>query len=241
MSCGNQSSSGRDDSLDVKNGSFSFEQSGRTAWVLAEAVRQLNRADKGAEAAYVRAVEVLREFGPDLLETVIGLFRHVESGDAALRWNALHVLGDAGGEGAAAFLVRTALARLPDTESDRGCESGRDMEVLVCTMAVHALRRLAVRHPAEASEAILRIVSQRPAQPILIEAVKAAVELRLDEKVRGILAQDDHWILDIRRSRAQEVFADPEREDGKERGFTPPKSGALYTAPSAGCCKGKES
>jgi hypothetical protein len=240
MSCGDQSSSGGNDNLEVRNGSFSLEQSGRTAWILAEAVRQLNRSDKGAEAAYARAVEVLRDFGPDLLETVSGLFNHVESGDAALRWNALHVLGDAGGEDAAAFLVRTALARLPDTESDRGCESARDMEVLVCTMAVHALQRLAARHPAEGSEAILQIVSQRPAQPILIEAVKVAVELKL-EKVRGILTREDLWILDIRHSHAQEVFADPEREDGKERGFTPPKSRALYTAPSAGCCKGKES
>lgn len=241
MSCGNQSSRGGDDNLEVKNGGFSLEQSGRTAWILAEAVRHLNGADKGAEAAYVRAVEVLREFGPDLLNTVIGLFGHVQSGDAALRWNALHVLGDAGGEGAAAFLVRTALARLPDTESDRGCESGRDMEVLVCTMAVHALQRLASRHPAEAADAVLQIVSRRPAQPILIEAVKAAVELKLGEKVHGLLAESDRWILGIRHSRTQEVFADPEREDGKERGFTPPKSGVLYTAPSAGCCKGKES
>lgn len=241
MSCGNQSSSGGDDNLEVRNGTLSLEQSGRTAWVLAEAVRHLNRADKQAEAAYMRAVEVLRDFGPELLETVIGLFRQVQSGDAALRWNALHVLGDAGGEGAAAFLARTAVARLPETESDDGCESGRDMEVLVCTMAVHALQRLAARHPAEASEAILQIVSQQPARPILIEAVKAAVELKLDNKVQGILAQDDRWILDIRRSSTREVFADPEREDGKERGFTPPKSGSLYTAPGAGCCKGKES
>lgn len=241
MSCGNQSSSRGDDNLEVRNGGVSFEQSGRTAWILAEAVRHLNRADKEADAAYARAVDVLREFGRDVLETVIGLFRHVQSGDAALRWNALHVLGDAGGEGAAAFLVRTALAPLPDTESDRGCESGRDMEVLVCTMAVQALQRLADRHPAEASEAILDIVSQRPAQPILIEAVKVAVELKLDEKARGILAEGDRWILDIRPSRIQEVFADPGREDGQERGFTPPRSGALYTAPSAGCCKGKES
>jgi hypothetical protein len=48
-------------------------------------------------------------------------------------------------------------------------------------------------------------------------------------------------MIDIRRVRPQELFADPEREDGKERGFTPPKSGPLYTAPSVVRCVPKES
>ena len=43
-------------------------------------------------------------------------------------------------------------------------------------------------------------------------------------------------MLDIRRARAQEVYAEPKREDGKERGFTPPRKGALRTAPNTVCC-----
>ena len=235
MSCKNESSGGGDDSLEVKDGHSPFDRSG-TAWLLGNAVRYLNSADKGAGDEYQRVVEVLRPSGSDLLKTVTGLFRNVQSGDAALRWNALHVLGDAGGEDAAGFLFRTAVGPLSDAEGDLGCETGRDMEILVCTMAVHALHRLAVRHP-QASEAILRIVKTRPAQPILIEAVKVAIELNLQKDLRELLAQSDLWILDIKHRATQEVFADPERADGEERSFTPPKSGALYTAPNAGCCK----
>jgi hypothetical protein len=237
MSCKNQSTGGGDDSLEVKDGHSPFDRSG-TAWLLGNAVRYLNSADKEAEAEYQRVIEVLRSSG-DLLKTVIGLFQHVKSGDAALRWNALHVLGDAGGDDAAEFLFQTAVGPLSDTGEDLGCETGRDMEILVCTMAVHALHRLAARH-SEASEAILGIVKTRPAQPILIEAVKVAIELKLEERVRKLLAENDLWILSIGHRNTREVFVDPERADGKERSFTPPKSGALYTAPNAGCCKGKE-
>ncbi len=163
----------------------------------------------------------------------------MKGGDTTLRWNLLYVVGDVGDESAADFLVGAALKPLPETREDEGCESDRDMEMLVSTGAVHALHRVATRHP-QAADLVLKVVSERPARPILIEAVKVAVELGLREKVQHLLPKEDHWILDIRRARPQELFAEPEREDGKERGFTPPKSGSLYTAPSVVCCKGKE-
>jgi hypothetical protein len=103
-----------------------------------------------------------------------------------LRWNLLYILGDAGEESTVDFLVQTALEQLPEVNPDQGCEGAQDAEMLVCTMAIHALRRVAGRHP-EVSEAILKIVSERPARPILIEAVKVANELGLKEKVREIL------------------------------------------------------
>ncbi len=238
MSCENQTSRGGGDSVEVSAGSRPFDISA-TAWLVGQGVRFLNTGDKEGELAYLRVVEVLRRCGKDLLETVIGLFRGAKSGDAALRWNLLYVLGDAGDGGAADFLLRTALERLPEADPDQGCEGDRDAEMLVCTMAVHALHRLAGRHP-EISEALLKLVTERPARPILIEAVKVANDLGLKEKVRELLPKEDHWILDIRRARTEEVFAEPEREDGKERGFTPPRKGSLYTAPKAGCCARKE-
>lgn len=238
MSCENQTSRGGGDSLEGNAGRRPFDVSA-TAWLVSQGVRYLNTADKEGELAYLRVVELLRRCGKDLLETVIELFRLAKSGDTPLRWNLLYVLGDAGDGGAADFLVRTALERLPEAKQDEGCEGARDMEMLVCTMAVHALHRVAARYP-EISEALLKIVSERPARPILIEAVKVASELGLKEKVRELLPKEDHWILDIRRARTEEVFAEPERQDGKERGFTPPKTGSLYTAPNTACCTRKE-
>jgi len=56
----------------------------------------------------------------------------------------------------------------------------------------------------------------------LIEAVKAAKDLGLKDKLLEILPTDDHWILDIRQARIEEISVDPERKDSNERGFTPP-------------------
>ena len=238
MSCENQTSKGGGDSLEVNAASRLFDISA-TAWLVGEAVRYLNTADKEGELAYQRVVEVLRCRGKDLLGTVVGLFRKVKSGDTALRWNLLYVLGDAGDEGVADFLIRTALEQLPEANPDQGCEGTRDAEMLVCTMAVQALRRVIGRHP-EISGALFKIVSERPARPILIEAIKVANELGFKEKVRELLPKEDHWILDIHRARIEEFFVEPEREDGKERGFTPPKTSSLNTAPKSVCCSRKE-
>lgn len=239
MSCGNQSANGGGggDSLQGSAGGRPFDMSA-TAWLLGQGVRYLNTADKEGELAYQRVVELLRRCGKDLNETAVALFRQGRSGDVPLRWSLLHVLGDAADERAADFLVHTALETLPEANPE-GCEGARDAEMLVCTMAVHALHGVAKRH-REVSDALLKVVSARPARPILIEAVKVAGELGLKEKVREILPREDHWILDIRRARAEELLAEPEREDGKERGFTPPRTGLLYTAPSAVCCARKE-
>ena len=240
MTCENQTmTGGGGDSLAVNGASRPFDGSA-SAWLLGQGVRYLNTADKEGELAYQRIVELLRHCAKDLTGTVTGLLRNARSGDAALRWNLLYLLGDAGDAGAAEFLVRTALERLPDATPDQGCEGARDVEMLVCTMAVHALQRVAGRHP-EVTEMLVKLVAERPARPILIEAVKVAGELGLRDKVRELLPKEDHWMLDIRRARPQEVFADPEREDGKERGFTPPpRTGALRTSPNTVCCSRKE-
>ncbi|MDN3513867.1 MAG: hypothetical protein NG747_05645 [Candidatus Brocadia sp.] len=238
MSCDNQTSKGGSDGLEVIPATRLFDKSA-TAWLLSQAVRYLNTADKEGDLAYARVAEILRRCSNDLLETVNGLFRQVKSGDSALRWSLLYVLGDVGDKGAADFLVNAALKQLPEAKEGAGCESDRDMEMLVCTMAIHALHKVANRY-SEASQSLLKIISARPAQPILIEAIKVASQLGLKDRVREILSKEDHWILDIRQARIEELFAEPERQDGKERGFTPPKSGSLYTAPRTACCTRKE-
>ncbi len=238
MSCEEQTSSGDSDSLENKATIRPFDKSA-TAWLFGQAVRYLNTATKEGEFEYTRVVEVLRHCTGDLLQSVTGIFRQIKGGDTTLRWNLLYVLGDVGDESAAEFLVGAALKPLPEKKEGEGCESDRDMEMLVSTGAVHALHRVAARHP-QAADQVLKIISKRPARPILIEAVKVAAELGLMEKVQDLLPKEDHWILGIRRARPQELFAESERDDGKERGFTPPKSGSLYTAPSVVRCKGKE-
>jgi hypothetical protein len=236
MSCGCHTSepSGREsDRLETGGARRPFDHSA-TAWLVGQGVRYLNTDDKEGEVAYQRVIELLRRCGDDLLETVTGMLRAAPSGDAPLRWCLLHVLGDAAGARAGEFLVQLSVERLPEKNVDEGCEGLRDSELLVRTMAVHAVGRIAGRHP-EAKDHLLKIVAERPDRALLIEACKVAGELGLKDKAREILRQEEHWMLDIRRARTEEVFAEPEREDGKERGFTPPRSEALQTSPHVAC------
>lgn len=230
-------SGGGGDRLDGGAISRPFDHSA-TAWLVGQAVRALNSADKEGELAYRRTAELLRRCD-DVMETIKGLSRATPAGDAPLRWCLLYVLGDAGDAKAGEFLVRAALDKLPERNPDEGCEGQRDCELLVRTMAIHAVGKIAERH-REAAEYVVRLVAERPDRVLLIEAVKVGVELGLAGKLREMLPKEDQWILDIKRARTEEVFAEPEREDGKERGFTPPKRGALYTAPHGGCCSCKE-
>ena len=236
MSCGCRSSdpAGREsDTLEIGGARRPFDHSA-TAWLVGQGVRYLNTDDKEGELAYQRVIELLRHCAEDLVETVTGVIRGASSGDAPLRWCLLHVLGDAGGPRAADFLVQLSIERLPEKNFDEGCEGLRDAELLVRTMAVHAVGRIAGRYP-ETKEQVLKIVSARPDRALLIEACKVAGDLGLKERAREILRPDEHWMLDIRRARTEEVFVEPERDDGKERGFTPPRSEAERTSPSLVC------
>ena len=55
MSCENQASTGGSDSLEVNAASRPFDKSA-TAWLLGQAVRYLNTADKEGDFAYTRVV-----------------------------------------------------------------------------------------------------------------------------------------------------------------------------------------
>jgi hypothetical protein len=210
-----------------------FDESA-VAWLVGEAMRHLHCDGKEAELYYQRAIELLRR-QKDATEVIVQLAHQVARDETGVRWSLLHLLGDIGHGDAAGFLVESALARLPDHDPTQGCQSVRDEHVLVATMAVEALQRLAWVNP-EVAEGLLKIVSARPERPVLVEAVKAAVALGLRDRLMELLPKDDHWMIDIRRSRVEELHAEPEREDGKERGFQPPRGRELLTSPQICCC-----
>lgn len=234
MSCNTHGSIGGGDGFERRVGSRPFDMSA-TAWLLGQGVRYLNTAGKEGELAYGRVVELLARCAPDVLDAVMALYRKSSSGDTMLRWNLLHMLGDAGDQGAVDFLIGSALAPVPEAGPDEGCERTSDIEVLVRTMAVQALGRIAGRHP-QTSDSLLKVVAGHPARPVLVEAIKCAGEHGLKDRARELLPEDERWLCEIRRAHAQELFADPERKDGKERSFTPPRSGEMNTAPKSCRC-----
>ncbi len=222
----NQTSGG--DSVEQMPGERPFDVSA-TGWLVGEGIRYLNTPGKEGELAYNRVIELLRA-NRDAGETLINMLRQHGSGDAPLRWSLLYLLGDVGDATAAESLVRFAVEPVPDEGRGEGCEGSRDAELLVRTRAVGALRSVVDRHP-DAREHLLKIVSEKPDRAILIEAVKAAADVGLKERIRELLPHEDQSILEIRQARVEDVIADPEQKNRKERGSTPPKMTRDYDAP----------
>ncbi|MEP7364853.1 MAG: hypothetical protein ABI972_16490 [Acidobacteriota bacterium] len=233
MSCNDSMGQSGSDRLDLSAGTRHFDAS-TTGWLLGEAIRHLNTGDDEGSLAYQRVIEILAE-RKDAMETAAQLSFRAAPGDVPLRWNLLYLIGAFAGSNAADFLVRTAMEPLPERQRV-GCEGPRDLELLVRTMAVESLQYVARRH-AEAADHVLKLVGSNLERPVLIEAVKAAKELGLADKVRGILKAEDHWMLDIRTARTEEVVVEAERKEGGEVGFRAPKMAADHTAPSTCHCR----
>ncbi|QSX77881.1 hypothetical protein [Agrilutibacter solisilvae] len=234
MGCKKETGNKGSDCVELEQGRHWFDAS-ETAWLIGQAVRYLNGAEPTDERHYQHTVALLREHKDGT--RAISQLAHATSEDPTLRWNLLHVLGDAGDVKSAKYLVTAALEPLPDRTREKGCEGPFDTELLNRTMAVIALATVAGRHK-DAAQSLLKIIGSAPARPVLIEAVKAAVDLGLQDRVREMLPEEERWILDIKRVSYREVNADPEREDGKEVGYTPPRHRADHTAPSSNACCG---
>ena len=221
------------DSAEGSSGRRYFDQSA-VAWLVGEAMRQLHCEGKEAELYYQRAIELLRS-QKEATEVIAHIAQQLSRDETGVRWSLLHVLGDVGHVDAVNFLMESALAQLPEHDPKQGCQGLRDEHVLVATMAVESLHRVARANP-DVADGLLKIVSARPERAVLVEAVKAAGALGLGDRLNEILHKDDHWMLEIRQSRVEELHANPEREDGKERGFQPPRGSELLTSPQICCC-----
>lgn len=211
-----------------------------THWLIDQAFAALNAEGERAEVAYKHTVELLR-CREDAVDTLIRVTQSSPAEDIGSRWSALYVVGDIGDKAAAEPLYRIAASSLPEHGKDgkcgetRGCEGPRDGEVLVRTMAVEALQRVAERHE-EARGYVLELISAQPDRAILVEAVKAARALGLSEEAAKRLKKDDRWMLDIKMVPVQEVMAEPERADDSAVGYMAPVMRTKQDVPAADCC-----
>lgn len=202
-----------------------------TAWLVVQAMQLLNTPGEEAEAAYQHVIELLGE-RDDRTEAVVSLVRAAPVEDTSLRWSALYVAGDIGDGQMGEYLLRQALEGLP--EHKEGCEGPADGELLIRTMAVEALGRIAKRHP-EARESIVTLIGERPNQAVLIEAVKVARSVDLDLDYREMLGKGNRWILDICTEPVDRVVADPERIDDAVPTREAPALDAVTLSPRAEC------
>ena len=230
--CEENLSKSKTDMLSLRDERYSFTSSANS-WLVQQAVRCLNSTNQEDEAVYKYVLELLSRNESSM--EIIQLVRSVPESDSMIRWNLLYILGDVGDTKAARWLAEFVVRPLP--ERGEGCEGPRDIELVVRTMAIESLQKIAKRY-TEVSDLFLYIISQNPDRGILIEAVKAAVELGLKEKLAQELSKEHHWIFELRKARVEELHAEPERSDSKERNFTPPKSRSESTTPTINCgCK----
>jgi hypothetical protein len=202
-----------------------FDES-RTAWLVGEAVRLLNAGDDEARADYRRAVELLADTG-EAAATVRAILSNVRHEDVPLRWSLLYVLSDTGDTRAISLFSDIAASEVPRVDRT-SCESPRDGEVLVRTMAIEALARLAADPGAIEG---LFLVLQRQSEPALrAEAVKA---LRgHDDRVSELLGDDERWMLDLKRREFEELTVEFEVGAATDRKPTVPRLSEHHTAPS---------
>jgi HEAT repeat protein len=213
-----------------------------THWLIDQAFAALNAEGERAEAAYKHVAELLKT-RKDAAETLLRVAQSSPAEDVGRRWSALYVAGDIGDKAAAEPLYRVAASSLPEQGKDgncgcgetKGCEGPRDGEVLVRTMAVEALQRVAERHE-DARSYVLELIAAQPARQILVEAVKAARALGLSEEAGKRLNKDDRWMLDIKMVPVQEVMAEPERADDSALGYMAPVMRTRKDVPAADCC-----
>jgi hypothetical protein len=236
MDCQNNSSArGSDkDQLEVYIEPRSSNRSSNE-WLINKAVYYLNSADQDAEIRYNNVAELLIK--NESAGAIVQQIRSDAKSDKMLQWSLIYLLGDVVNLESAKWLASYAVDRLP--ERGEGCESPRDSIVLLRTVAIQSLVKISRRYE-EAMEHVLQIIKMHPDPEVLIEAVKGAVELGFKDKVRELLPHEEHWMIDIRKVKTEEVHADPERVDTKEIGFIPPKDKEQYSSPviSCKCTKG---
>lgn len=199
-----------------------------TQWLIQQIISVVHQLNGEESPAHRRLGELLRS-RPDLVDEARDLYDRLGRKDPMSRWSLLYALSDIFDERAAEFLTTVALSPLPE-EDPKHCQSVRDTEVLVQTMAIEALRRLTGRAP-DVGEFLLRIVSAKPTRPLLVEAVKACRSLGLTDRVKPMLPHDSYWMLELRQAERGEFVATVERKEDIQAVLSPPRRPFRTTKP----------
>lgn len=239
-SCCTAAGNGRDpktDGVDAVDRSRAVFNRDPVAWLVGQGIRHLNAADADGELGLQRVVELLRSSGR--ASDSIGQALHdCDPDDHSLRWSLLYLLDAVDDAHAAEFFFRAAVEPVPAADRyPRGCETPRDGEVLVRTMAVAGLARRARQDP-DAVGLLFKLLDAQPERALRVESVKAllAVDPQLAERIRSMLPEELHFALDLKRVRAEVLAVEHEpltRADTVQRG---PELGSRRRAPKSTRC-----
>jgi hypothetical protein len=239
-SCCTTAGSGRGtggDGVDATDRSRAVFNRDPVAWLVGQGIRHLNAADAEGELGLMRVIELLRSSGT--ASAAIGQALHDSpQDDHSLRWSLLYLLAEVDEARSAEVFFRAAAEPVPSADHyKRGCETPRDGEVLVRTMAIAGLARRA-RQDKDAVHLLFKLLEAQPERALRVEAVKAllAVDAQHAERIRSMLPQELHFALDLKRVRAEVLAVEHEpvsRSDSTPRG---PELGSKRRAPKSTRC-----
>ena len=225
------------DGVDAADRSRAVFHRDPVAWLVGQGIRHLNAADADGELGLLRVTELLRASGT--ASAAIGQALHdCDPDDHSLRWSLLYLLDAVDDAHAAEVFFRAAAEPVPAADRyPRGCETPRDGEVLVRTMAVAGLARRA-RKDADAVGLLFKLLEAQPERALRVEAVKAllAADAQLAERIRSMLPQELHFALELKHVRAEVLAVEHEpvtRADVVQRG---PELGSRRRAPKSTRC-----
>lgn len=195
----------RTDGLEVRAGRRLFDDDA-AAWLVGQGLAHMNACDEEGELAYKRVVELLSE-SENASSTIARVLRTVPRSDVSLRWSLLYLLAEVTKPEALDVFCDVALEPIdPRARDAQGCESPRDGEILVGTMAIEGIARLA-RSERGAVERLYQVIEGQPDRALRIEAVKALVAVVPKDKdakrLRDVLPEALHFAIDLKIVPAQ--------------------------------------
>jgi hypothetical protein len=208
----------RDTSDKLTSATGESHDASTTEWLIRQVVATVHELNGEGSAGHQHLIELLRSRA-DLVDEARQMYDRLGK-DSMFRWSLLYAFSDIVDESAAEFLTAIALSPLPE-QDPKHCQSVRDTETLVRTMAIEALRRLATRVPG-VGKSLLHIVSAQPARPLLAEAVKACRSLGLSDEVKSMLSRDSYWMLELRQADRGELVAPVDSKSDVQTRSSPP-------------------
>jgi|KBSMisStaDraftv2_1062788.scaffolds.fasta_scaffold460931_2 hypothetical protein len=223
------------DAMDISDARRHFDMDA-TSWLVGEAIRHMNAADDKQELAYRRTTELLAQ-SSEATKTIAQILYRAPRDDINLRWALLYLLADIGDAHSAPVFAEAAVEAIEPRERDRrACETPRDGEVLVRTMAIEGLARVATTHKL-GTDLLYRIIEAQPEPALRIEAVKAILAMSPNEaeKLKKILPEQLHFALSLQRVKAETLAVE---FDSKATDMVKqmPQLGAVKTTPAVTCC-----
>lgn len=222
------------DGLDLGDTRRHFDMDA-TSWLVGEAIRHMNAADDKQELAYRRTTELLAQ-SATATKTIAQILYRVPRHDVNLRWALLYLLADIGDPHATGVFIEAAVEAIEPRERDRrACETPRDGEVLVRTMAIEGLARVTAAHKL-GTDMLYRIIEAQPEPALRIEAVKAILDMAPNEaeRLKKTLPEQLHFALSLKRVKAESLAVE---FDSKATDMVKqmPQLGAVKTTPTVSC------